>query len=43
MAQAGYEAAPRAIEGPLGWARASGDEPDIAAHARRARDGIGSC
>ncbi len=31
MAQAGYEAAPAAIEGPLGWARASGDVPDIAA------------
>src|SRR6185295_5397471 len=25
-----YEAAPRAIEGPLGWARAMGDEPDLA-------------
>ncbi len=30
MAQAGWQAAPRAIEGRLGWARASGDEPDIA-------------
>ena len=30
MAEAGYEAAPRAIEGPLGWARASGDAPDMA-------------
>ncbi len=30
MAEAGYEAAPGAIEGPLGWARASGDVPDIA-------------
>jgi len=30
MAEAGYEAAPRAIEGPLGWARASGDLPDMA-------------
>ena len=27
--QQGYEAAPRAIEGPLGWARAMGDEPDL--------------
>jgi 2-methylcitrate dehydratase PrpD len=30
MTEAGYEAAPRAIEGPLGWARASGDRPDMA-------------
>lgn len=30
LAQNGYEAAPRAIEGPLGWARAMGDEPDLA-------------
>jgi 2-methylcitrate dehydratase PrpD len=29
LAQEGYEAAPRAIEGPLGWARAMGDEPDL--------------
>ena len=29
LAQQGYEAAPRAIEGPLGWARAMGDDPDI--------------
>jgi 2-methylcitrate dehydratase PrpD len=29
LAQQGYEAAPRAIEGPLGWARAMGDEPNI--------------
>src|SRR5215468_18089 len=29
LAQEGYEAAPRAIEGPLGWARAMGDEPDV--------------
>jgi 2-methylcitrate dehydratase PrpD len=27
MAAEGYDAAPRAIEGPLGWARAAGDEP----------------
>ncbi len=27
LAQRGYEAAPAAIEGPLGWARAAGDEP----------------
>jgi len=31
LAQAGYDAAPRAIEGPLGWARAMGDEADLAA------------
>ncbi|HTW29066.1 MAG TPA: MmgE/PrpD family protein [Acetobacteraceae bacterium] len=30
MAEAGYAAAPLAIEGPLGWARAMGDEPDVA-------------
>jgi 2-methylcitrate dehydratase PrpD len=30
LAQSGYQAAPRAIEGPLGWARAMGDEPDLA-------------
>ncbi|MBB5696273.1 MmgE/PrpD family protein [Muricoccus pecuniae] len=29
MAQAGYTAAPAAIEGPLGWARAMGDAPDL--------------
>lgn len=29
LAQNGYQAAPRAIEGPLGWARAMGDEPDL--------------
>ena len=29
LAQKGYEAAPRAIEGPLGWARAMGDDPDL--------------
>jgi 2-methylcitrate dehydratase PrpD len=31
LAQRGYEAAPGAIEGPLGWARASGDLPDVSA------------
>ena len=31
FAQQGYEAAPAAIEGKLGWARASGDEPKISA------------
>ncbi len=31
MAQAGYEAAPKAIEGPLGWAQAMGDTPDTQA------------
>jgi len=30
LAQQGYEAAPRAIEGPLGWARTMGDEPNVA-------------
>jgi 2-methylcitrate dehydratase PrpD len=29
LAQQGYEAAPHAIEGPLGWARAMGDDPDL--------------
>jgi 2-methylcitrate dehydratase PrpD len=29
MAQGGYEAAPTALEGPLGWALASGDKPDV--------------
>lgn len=37
LAQQGYEAAPRAIEGPLGWARTMGDETDIA----RLFDGLG--
>jgi 2-methylcitrate dehydratase PrpD len=31
LAQAGEQASPSAIEGPLGWARASGDAPDIEA------------
>ena len=30
LAAEGYRASARAIEGPLGWARAMGDEPDIA-------------
>src|SRR6201997_1140059 len=30
LAEQGYTAAPAAIEGPLGWARAMGDEPDVA-------------
>jgi 2-methylcitrate dehydratase PrpD len=30
LAAEGYTAAPLAIEGPLGWARAMGDEPDMA-------------
>jgi 2-methylcitrate dehydratase PrpD len=30
LAQAGYGAAASAIEGPLGWARAMGDVPDVA-------------
>lgn len=29
LAAEGYDAAPRAIEGPLGWARATGDEPKL--------------
>jgi len=29
LAEQGYAAAPYAIEGPLGWARAMGDEPDL--------------
>lgn len=37
MAEAGYEASPLAIEGPLGWARASGDNPDLG----RMLDGLG--
>jgi 2-methylcitrate dehydratase PrpD len=31
LAEAGQKAAPTAIEGPLGWARACGDTPDIEA------------
>ena len=30
LAAEGYSASPRAIEGPLGWARAMGDEADLA-------------
>jgi 2-methylcitrate dehydratase PrpD len=30
LAAEGYSASPRAIEGPLGWARAMGDEPNLA-------------
>ncbi|WP_407154674.1 MmgE/PrpD family protein [Bradyrhizobium sp. STM 3557] len=37
LAQQGYDAAPRAIEGPLGWARTMGDELDLA----RLHDGLG--
>ncbi|GGG48535.1 hypothetical protein GCM10010964_39850 [Caldovatus sediminis] len=33
LAQQGYAAAPAAIEGPLGWARAAGDAPRLAAIA----------
>lgn len=33
FAERGYRAAPAAIEGPLGWARATGDVPDLAAIA----------
>ncbi|PWC28722.1 MmgE/PrpD family protein [Teichococcus aestuarii] len=38
LAQAGYGAAPAAIEGPLGWARAMGDAPDL----RRVTGGLGT-
>ena len=31
FAAEGYDAAPAAVEGSLGWARASGDTPDVAA------------
>ncbi|WP_245452314.1 MmgE/PrpD family protein [Bradyrhizobium forestalis] len=37
LAQQGYDAAPRAIEGPLGWARTMGDELDL----DRLRAGLG--
>jgi 2-methylcitrate dehydratase PrpD len=37
LAEQGYAASPLAIEGPLGWARAMGDEPDLA----RMFDGLG--
>lgn len=37
LAREGYEAAPAAIEGRLGWARACGDAPDVA----RALHGLG--
>ena len=37
LAQQGYEAAPRAIEGPLGWARTMGDDADLG----RLLDGLG--
>jgi 2-methylcitrate dehydratase PrpD len=37
FAQVGYTAGPAAIEGPLGWARAMGDVPDIA----RIAEGLG--
>jgi 2-methylcitrate dehydratase PrpD len=37
LAQQGYEAAPLAIEGPLGWARTMGDDPDLS----RLLDGLG--
>lgn len=33
LAEAGWEAAPAAIEGRLGWARAMGDAPDVEAMA----------
>lgn len=38
LARAGFAAAPRAIEGPLGWARAMGDAPDL----ERMLGGLGS-
>nr|WP_302474512.1 MmgE/PrpD family protein [Roseococcus sp. MDT2-1-1] len=33
LAEAGWDAAPGAVEGRLGWARATGDAPDVAAMA----------
>ena len=41
LAAEGYSASPRAIEGPLGWARAMGDEPDLGAPDRRSRQDLG--
>jgi 2-methylcitrate dehydratase PrpD len=38
LAEQGYRAAPAAIEGPLGWARAMGDVPDLPAIT----EGLGS-
>ncbi len=38
LAAEGYSASARAIEGPLGWARAMGDEPDLG----RLLDGLGA-
>jgi 2-methylcitrate dehydratase PrpD len=38
LAQQGYGAAPAAIEGALGWARAMGDAPDVA----EATEGLGT-
>ncbi|WP_407180626.1 MmgE/PrpD family protein [Bradyrhizobium sp. STM 3562] len=35
LAAEGYAAAPRAIEGPLGWARAMADEPNLQRLTRR--------
>src|SRR6185312_1749832 len=37
LAEQGYTAAPAALEGALGWARAMGDEPDVAV----ATEGLG--
>ncbi|SDH76493.1 MULTISPECIES: MmgE/PrpD family protein [Bradyrhizobium] len=37
LASNGYSASPKAIEGPLGWARAMGDAPDLA----KLTDGLG--
>jgi 2-methylcitrate dehydratase PrpD len=37
LASNGYSASPRAIEGPLGWARAMGDKPDL----EKLTDGLG--
>ncbi len=38
LAEQGYQAAPAALEGPLGWARAMGDTPNLAAIT----EGLGS-
>ena len=43
LAEQGYTAAPAAIEGALGWARAMGDEPDVAGDHRRPRRALGDC
>ncbi len=41
LAAEGYAASARAIEGPLGWARAMGDEPDLERLIGRSRQELG--